>query len=150
MSWDNDGWREAREYRKVQKPLAGTVADPQSAPTATSTVTPKPLKTDDGDGGRGCLHAFPGHTSNEYASPDRLCDHCGRPSAATDPLRPWDWSGRPDGIWLHSRCEELWFDSGALAGSTVMIHLARPDDQRHCRVLEHRRVRGAHNSWPCQ
>jgi hypothetical protein len=101
--------------------LAGTVADSQSAPTVTPIVTPNPLKTNDGDcrdGGDGCLHAFPDHNSNEYASLDRLCDHCGRPSTAKDPLRPWDWPGRPDGIRLHSCCEELWFDSGAPAGGT--------------------------------
>jgi hypothetical protein len=101
--------------------LAGMVADPRPAPTVTRTVTPKSLKTDDGDGGDGgdgCLHAFWGHTGDGYATHDRLCDHCGRPSAATDPLRPWGWAGRPDGIWLHSRCEELWFDSGALPGGT--------------------------------
>ena len=21
-----------------------------------------------------------------------------------NPLHPWDWPGRPDGIWLHTKC----------------------------------------------
>jgi hypothetical protein len=37
----------------------------------------------------------------------RRCDHCGTLGATGR----WDWTGRPDGIWLHSRCEEPWFDS---------------------------------------
>src|SRR5262245_54451096 len=36
----------------------------------------------------------------------RRCDHCGTLGATGR----WDWPGRPDGIWLHSRCEEPWFD----------------------------------------
>ena len=36
----------------------------------------------------------------------RRCDHCG----ALGATGRWDWPGRPDGIWLHSRCEEPWFD----------------------------------------
>jgi hypothetical protein len=40
------------------------------------------------------------------------CDHCGQPATSADPLHPWDWPGRPDGIWLHSRCEAAWFDYG--------------------------------------
>jgi len=38
----------------------------------------------------------------------RRCDHCGRFGTAADPLLPWDWPGRPDGVRLHSRCEEAW------------------------------------------
>jgi putative DNA primase/helicase len=34
------------------------------------------------------------------------CDHCGGLGRAADPLSPWDWPGRPDGIWLHASCEE--------------------------------------------
>jgi hypothetical protein len=33
------------------------------------------------------------------------CDHCG---SAIGTMNPWDWPGRPDGIWLHPRCEESW------------------------------------------
>jgi putative DNA primase/helicase len=40
-----------------------------------------------------------------------LCDHCGVPATPADPLHPWDWPARPDGIWLHSRCEAPWSDS---------------------------------------
>ena len=35
------------------------------------------------------------------------CDHCGLPEASGQ----WDWQGRPDGIWLHPRCEGPWLDS---------------------------------------
>jgi hypothetical protein len=38
---------------------------------------------------------------------DHRCDYCGRLGASS----PWDWPGRPDGIWLHSHCEEAWYDS---------------------------------------
>ena len=43
-----------------------------------------------------------------------LCDQCGRPGQPAEPLNPWDWPGRPDGIWLHPGCEAPWFDSEAL------------------------------------
>jgi Family of unknown function (DUF5906) len=39
----------------------------------------------------------------------RRCDYCG---SQFGPLNPWDWPGRPDGIWLHERCEAPWWDSG--------------------------------------
>ena len=35
------------------------------------------------------------------------CDHCGTLGATGW----WKWPGRPDGIWLHSRCEVPWYDS---------------------------------------
>jgi hypothetical protein len=38
----------------------------------------------------------------------RRCDHCGQLGMGADPLNPWDWPGRPDGIRLHSKCEEAW------------------------------------------
>jgi hypothetical protein len=41
----------------------------------------------------------------------RRCDHCGQPATAADPLSPYDWEGRPDGVRLHQRCEADWFDS---------------------------------------
>src|SRR5262249_3157109 len=37
------------------------------------------------------------------------CDHCGSQAGITN---PYDWPGRPDGIWLHPRCEAPWFVSG--------------------------------------
>jgi hypothetical protein len=41
----------------------------------------------------------------------RRCDHCGVLERSADPLKWWPWQGRPDGIWLHPRCEEGWHDS---------------------------------------
>jgi Protein of unknown function (DUF3631) len=38
------------------------------------------------------------------------CHHCGGLGLGADPFRPWDWPGRPDGIWLHPRCEGPWID----------------------------------------
>jgi hypothetical protein len=35
------------------------------------------------------------------------CDHCGSIFGA---MNRWDWPGRPDGIWLHPRCEAPWHD----------------------------------------
>lgn len=40
--------------------------------------------------------------------PDRRCDHCGGQLGI---MNRWDWLGRPDGIWLHPRCQEPWHDS---------------------------------------
>ena len=37
--------------------------------------------------------------------PGRRCDHCGSELGI---MNPWDCPGRPDGIWLHPRCEEAW------------------------------------------
>ena len=34
-------------------------------------------------------------------------DHCGMMFGE---MNPWDWPGRPDGIWLHPRCEAAWLD----------------------------------------
>jgi putative DNA primase/helicase len=39
--------------------------------------------------------------------PDRRCDHCGGQLGI---MNRWDWLGRPDGIWLHPRCQEPWHD----------------------------------------
>jgi hypothetical protein len=39
------------------------------------------------------------------------CDYCGAPATHADPLHPYDWPGRPDGISLHRRCEEAWLDA---------------------------------------
>jgi hypothetical protein len=60
--------------------------------------------------------------------PKHRCDHCG---SATGIAYPYDWPGRPDGIWLHRQCEAPWFDS---AGAPLVcdspdeiarIHIAR-------------------------
>jgi hypothetical protein len=63
-----------------------TVACPQVAPTAASTVTPNLLKTSDGDrgdGGDGRLQSST-HPGDRYAASDCLCDHCGtRPRLPT-------------------------------------------------------------------
>jgi len=50
-----------------------------------------------------------GPTSSGNGSADHRCDHCGRLGAN----HPYNSPGRPDGIWLHSRCVEPWFESEA-------------------------------------
>jgi putative DNA primase/helicase len=42
---------------------------------------------------------------------EHRCDYCGGLDRAGDPLSPWDWPRRPEGIWLHPRCEAPWRDS---------------------------------------
>jgi putative DNA primase/helicase len=44
---------------------------------------------------------------------DRLCDHCGGTERLADPVRRWNWPGRPDGVLLHRRCEMPWYDQAA-------------------------------------
>jgi hypothetical protein len=50
-------------------------------------------------------------THNPIPEALRRCDHCGQPATAANPMSPYDWQGRPDGIRLHQRCEADWFDS---------------------------------------
>ncbi len=64
------------------------------------------------------------------AQSNRRCDHCGQLGATGW----WEWSGYPDGIWLHSRCEEVWFDSDRPSPPTQPGRHAG-----HSRVLAQRR-----------
>ena len=50
----------------------------------------------------------PAREANGNGEADHRCDHCGHPGA----FGQWDWPGRPDGIWLHPRCEAGWMNSG--------------------------------------
>ena len=50
------------------------------------------------------------HRANPSRPPEPLCDHCGQVLRLGDNGRAWNWSGRPDGILLHARCEAPWFD----------------------------------------
>jgi hypothetical protein len=106
---------------------------PGAASTASAAVAPrphcvrgsdcvKPLKTkngDDADDADDELRTQSGADPNDGADPgdipdflrrhpDNRCDHCGGHLGI---MNRWDWPGRPDGIWLHPRCEELWHDS---------------------------------------
>jgi hypothetical protein len=53
------------------------------------------------------LSKTPTDAANGNGAADRRCDHCGRVGATG----LWERPGRPGGIWLHSRCEEPWWDS---------------------------------------
>jgi putative DNA primase/helicase len=46
----------------------------------------------------------------------RRCDHCGGMERLADPLRRWNWQGRPDGVLLHQHCEEAWHDRASNCG----------------------------------
>jgi putative DNA primase/helicase len=63
----------------------------------------------------------------------RRCDHCGQPATPADPLNPYDWQGRPDGVRLHRKCEAPWFDSHNLAPPLVCDSLDdfSPDEETH-------------------
>jgi hypothetical protein len=61
-------------------------------------------------GDRGNGHAFADYPDLHESLTGRSsvrCDHCGQPGATGQ----WDWRGRPDGITLHSSCEQPWYDS---------------------------------------
>jgi putative DNA primase/helicase len=80
------------------------------------SVTPEPSvtngKCENSNNGRHCdgvtdpERGF-AHAANGRGAANRRCDHCGLPGASGQ----WDWPGRPDGIWLHPRCEEPWHDA---------------------------------------
>jgi hypothetical protein len=60
-----------------------------------------------------------------------LCDHCGGPATPANQLHPWDWPGRPDGIWLHRGCEAPWFETdGGSSVASVPFMLTRRMKQR--------------------
>jgi Protein of unknown function (DUF3631) len=93
-------------------------ADETGTSQGFPSVTPEPSVTDGkseklNNGGHcdGVTDADRGATraTNGNGAADHRCDHCGHLGASGQ----WDWPGRPDGIWLHSRCEEGWFDSEA-------------------------------------
>ena len=56
------------------------------------------------------LEVEAGHVLLRTAPP--RCDYCGSMLGA---MNPWDWPGRPDGIWLHLELAR----AEALAGNTV-------------------------------
>jgi hypothetical protein len=64
------------------------------------------------NGGEGCSDREKAHDDYpDFPASLRRCDHCGQPGTGADPLHSWDWPGRPDGIRLHNRCENPWFDA---------------------------------------
>ena len=58
---------------------------------------------------------------------DPVCDHCGQLLRPGENGHVWNWPGRPDGIWLHPRCETPWADS---EGGRTMKPPSRPSDPR--------------------
>jgi putative DNA primase/helicase len=73
-----------------------------------------PVCTANGAGGDGEDHSDQGIVPLDDGIPDGLrrtghrCNHCGSQFGT---MSRWDWAGRPDGIWLHERCEGPWHDS---------------------------------------
>jgi hypothetical protein len=49
-----------------------------------------------------------------------LCDHCGGIATPANPLHPWAWPGRPDGIRLHQGCEGPWYDQEELVRMFIL------------------------------
>lgn len=44
-------------------------------------------------------------TTCQTKFPSSRCDYCGFEGK----LNPWNWEGKPDGIWLHEVCEWKWW-----------------------------------------
>jgi putative DNA primase/helicase len=76
---------------------AGTDRKPESGARSDSATIDTPSDDPGGD---------PGPIPESLRR--HRCDHCG---GAVGTTRNYDWPGRPDGIWLHPRCEGPWFDS---------------------------------------
>jgi AAA domain/Transcriptional regulator, AbiEi antitoxin len=70
----------------------------------------------------------PARVPNASRPPDPLCDHCGQLLRPGDNGQAWNWSGRPDGIWLHARCEAPWLDS---EGRTHVSPSSRTPEAAH-------------------
>jgi putative DNA primase/helicase len=43
------------------------------------------------------------------------CDHCGGHASPANPLKPYNWPGRPDGVRLHPGCEAPFHDASPRA-----------------------------------
>jgi predicted DNA-binding protein (UPF0251 family) len=117
-------------FRHYLAPEGGFQPRNREEPTATGTSTTfatartepdlavgKCEKPNNDGYSRGCAVGNPGsaHTANGRRAPNCLCDHCGQPGRPPEPLNRWDWQGRREGIWLHVRCEQPWFDGEAPA-----------------------------------
>jgi hypothetical protein len=93
----------------------GTSADFQTV-TLTPDVTVSKSKKFNNDGH--CYEVTVQKGPAESFVAMRRCDHCGGMQRLADPLRPFDWQGRPDGVLLHRRCEEAWHDRASNRGPT--------------------------------
>src|SRR5262249_42812597 len=96
---------------EASKPQHRNNADEMGTSTTSATATAAPLlrfenaKKSNNDGQCcGVAVANPGEAQRAHL--ETRCDQCGQPATSADPLHPWDWPGRPDGILLHRRCEE--------------------------------------------
>jgi hypothetical protein len=91
-----------------------------ASPLASPPMPMKSQKNDARDANDALLHDQSGSCTGSDAKmapaatgifgPERRCDHCGQHGRTAEPLSPFDWKGRPNGVWLHLRCEALWFD----------------------------------------
>jgi AAA domain len=60
-------------------------------------------------------------------APPRYCDYCGRSARLAEALNPWDPTPeRPDGFWLHKRCEEPWHDRVRMQAAAPAVTFRRP------------------------
>jgi putative DNA primase/helicase len=90
-------------------------ADEMGTSTTSATATAAPwlrfenAKKPNNDG-QCCDVAVANPGEAHRAHVETRCNQCGQPATSADPLHPWDWPGRPDGILLHRRCEQAWID----------------------------------------
>jgi hypothetical protein len=106
----------ANNINDLQRTLAGEAAaesssafcsaDDQGVDQGETSVRRNPLKNRQMDGADGADDHFP-----SLSGDTPLCDFCGQSATPANPLNPYNRTGRPDGILLHSRCEGPWFDT---------------------------------------
>jgi hypothetical protein len=94
-----------------------------------------------GNGGEGRIDQEVASAGDGLDIPDFLlrpapqrCAHCGSMFGV---MKPWDWPGRPDGIWLHPRCEEAWYEAESpSAGRASDIALGRGNGRNEGAFLD--------------
>jgi hypothetical protein len=101
-------------------PETVTGALPETGPVTGAVTAAEPAKSLDGHEKLAYRYRVNSVNGAEYSEPtapsddpipEVRCDHCGQPATAANPVSPYDWEGRPDGIRLHRGCEADWFDS---------------------------------------
>jgi Family of unknown function (DUF5906) len=111
---ERDRFVAVREVSEVSDPRSPSI-DPlpsSSSPSATAGARVYGKESVEGDSEPLTSVTTPtGKSSVAEEGPGksgRRCDHCG---SAIGAMNPYDWPERPDGIWLHPRCEGPWYDS---------------------------------------
>src|SRR6516165_7078189 len=82
--------------------------NPEIAPLDLKGSDPGPIPDCDHCGQPGTA-AWPREQGLQEQAP--RCDHCGGLASPADPLKPWNWPSRPDGVRLHAGCEAAFHDA---------------------------------------